>query len=156
MSWEYVVMAASVASAASSYAGASAQAKAGAKASRIKAEQSQTNKSMVELQAMTQESDRIKEYARLVSSNVNSVSYDPYSSPSFLAIDKESTKEVNKDISQIRLMGKTKAENYEKQAEIDTIEGDAFRSMGRTAWLQPVGQLMGGAYKAKRVKSGVA
>ncbi len=153
MSWEYVVMASAVASAASSYAGASIQAKAGAKASRMKAEQSQTNKSMVELQAMTQESDRIKEYARLVSSNTNSVSYDPYSSPSFLAIDKESSKEVNKDISQIRLMGKTKAENYEKQAEIDVIEGDAFRSMGRTAWLQPAGTLLGGAYKAKRVKA---
>tara|TARA_R110000824_G_scaffold357769_2_gene545323 strand:+ start:105 stop:584 length:480 start_codon:yes stop_codon:yes gene_type:complete len=151
MSWELAVLAASAASAAAQYTATTRQAKAGAQASRIKAETAQTNKSMAELQALDQEVDRIQEFNRLMSSNLNSVGYDPYSSPSYLAIEGESRSEQKGDIDRIRLLGKTKADNFQNASDIAKIEGDAFKSMGRTAWLQPAGTVLMGAYKANRI-----
>jgi len=151
MSWDLVVLAASAASAAAQYSATTRQAKAGAQASRIKAETAQTNKSMAELQALDQEVDRIQEYNRLMSSNLNSVGYDPYDSPSFLAIEGESRSEQRGDIDRIRLLGKHKADNFKNTSDLAKIEGDAFRSMGRTAWLQPAGTMMMGAYQAHKI-----
>ena len=152
MSWQLAVLAASAASAAAQYTATTRQAKAGAEATRIKAETAQTNKSMAELQALDQEVDRMQEYNRLMASNLNSVGYDPFESPSFLAIEGESKSELKGDIDRIRLLGKTKSDNFQSAKDIAIIEGDAFKSMGRTAWLEPAGTMLMGAYKANKLK----
>tara|TARA_R110002110_G_scaffold112168_2_gene278945 strand:- start:4583 stop:5077 length:495 start_codon:yes stop_codon:yes gene_type:complete len=152
MSWDLAVLAASAASAASQYSATKRQARAGAQASRIQAETAQTNKSMVELQALNQESDRQLELRKILATNINAVDYDPYSSASFLTIEDTSKKTAQTDIDRIRLLGKTKAGNYEQAVRMANIEGSAFRGMGRTAWLQPAGTLLQGAYKAHQIK----
>ena len=151
MSWEYVVMAASVASAGAQYLAASTQAKAGSKTARIKAEIDTTNASLASLEATQTERSRLKKFAALKSTNINSTSYDPYSSMSFLAIENDSEDELKSDVESIRLLGQLKTDRYTQQAKISDITGDSYRSMGKTAWLKPAGTLMGGAYKAKKV-----
>ena len=151
MSWELAVMAASVASAGAQYMSASAESKAGIQASRLKAEQASKNKSLTQIRTLQEEKDRRKNFAMLEAVNSNSVNYDPFSSPSFFAQKKEGLDNLNADVASIQLMGRIQAENYESEKQSANIEGDMFRSMGRTAWLKPAGTLLMGANKAYNV-----
>ena len=146
-----IVIASSLAQAAGTYISAKSTAEAGKKRAALEAQQHKTNAELAELQALQQEMDRRDDYGRIAAANNASVNFDPLSSPSFLAVKEENEETLARDISNIQLMGQVNRTRSLQSAEASEAEYAGFRTMGRYAWLKPIGIMGEGAYKAAKL-----
>ncbi len=73
----------------------------------LKLEENDLERDIVKNDALRLENDRLRELQLLVGSNIAAAGYDPYSSPSFLAIQAANEEEAYRDISAIQLNEQT-------------------------------------------------
>ncbi len=151
MSWQIAVAVGSIASAGAQYIAASSQAKAGAKTARIQQETHLRNAELIELQSRQSEVNRFFEYEVQMAKNWNDINYDPLSSKSFEAIEKNSKDNLQRDLGNISLMGNINKQNELASAKMQGIAKEKYAQMGRFAWLQPAGTILQGGYKAYQV-----
>lgn len=151
MSWTLALIASSVALAGGQYVMARQQASAGAARAKIEEQQYAKNAELAKLRADQQETDRRRELDAIMASNMAGVSYDPFTSPSFLAIENDNFDQLDRDVGNIQLMGKINAERASASAQISGIEASSFRTAGKFAWLQPGATIMQGAVNAHMI-----
>lgn len=73
-----------------------------AEAYKLEAEQARIDAEVAVVEGLRQEVSRKRELAIISATNLASVSYDPYSSPSFLAISESNRHQAEKDVGFIR------------------------------------------------------
>lgn len=150
MSWEIALVASKVASTAIEYIGARNQAAYAEGAANIQAQAAADNKEMARIQALQEENDRQREFDILRASNENQTSYDPQTSPSFLALGKQNKKELADDIANIRLLGAANANRYELERQSALIDAKSARSSGKLAAFKAAAKLGETAYEGHK------
>lgn len=146
MSWQVAIMAASTAfTALSSYQAQKTQAAYGAAGAAVKAQQAADAANMAKLQGAQQEVDRVRKYLEADAFNKNSARYDIGKSPSFLALEKANKQILDTDLGRIRLQAMENERRFLLTGASAEIEGAAFRTMGKNAWVTGVGKLLSGA-----------
>lgn len=153
MSWQMALMAASTAfSAAQTYAQQKAQAKFGRAQAEIKRVQAIDNANAAKLQAAQQEVERRREFEEIRSYNLNQSKYDILSSPSFLALQTDNEGRLKDDITRIQLQALEQSRRFLLTAHSADVEGEAFRYMGKTAWMGATATLLKGGAKMAMLK----
>ena len=102
MSWQFALMAASTAMSAMQ---GMQQARAQQAEAEIRSRQAQDDMLAVEVEALEEEARRRRAFEELQASNRNAAVYDPYSSQSFLALEKRNEKDLEDDVSAIQFSG---------------------------------------------------
>ena len=145
MSWQMALMAASTAfQAASQYSAARAQAKFGAAQAELQKTQAIDNANAAKLQGAQQEVERRREFMAMSAFNKNKARYDYTSSMSFLALERDNQGRLKDAVSRIQLQALEGQRKFLLTAE---VEGQAFRHMGKTAWMGATATLLKGGSK---------
>ena len=133
MSWQIALMAASFAMDAMS---AKAAANAQETAALFDKAQLDEQADLAKIQAQQQEVQRRRDLDELTAINNNAMGYDPYSSPSFLAMKKEDKRRMEDDVMNIQLMGRSQVRRFELGSQAAGIEAKSARRAGNMAVLK--------------------
>jgi hypothetical protein len=147
MSWQFMLAAATVASAAVQYSAARTQAAFGQAAAAAQRMQADEQREMNRIQAAQEEVERLRR-ARLVSganrAAAGASGYDPFTSGSWLTVEGENERMAAQDVANLRLMGAARDRQLELAGYGAQVQGASYRAIGSTAWLRPVGTLLAG------------
>ena len=148
MSWQMAVMAVSTAfQAVQQYSAAKAQAKFGRAQAELQKTQAIDNANMAKLEGAQQEVERRREFEQMEAYNRNRARYDIRSSASFLALERDNQARLKDAVSRIQLQALEGQRRFLLTAHSAEIEGQAFRHMGKSAWMGATGTLLKGGSK---------
>jgi len=153
MSWQFVLAAATAAQAALQYGSTKTQAAFGQAAANAQKVQAEEQRSMNRIQSAQEETERLRR-ARLVSSANRAAAgasgFDAETSGSWLAVEGENQRAATTDTANIRLLGMARDRQLELTGYGASIQGQAYRAQGNTAWLRAAGTLLSGGSQIAR------
>jgi len=124
--------------------------KAQAQAAEFERAQYEEQRQLAQVQALDEESQRRKRLNQVLSSNraaAAGAGIQTDGSRSFLAIQKDSANEAERDIGRIRLNAASTNRSYMLQEQQSSLAGKSARSSG---FIGAAGTILGGGYQLRR------
>lgn len=146
MSMEIVLAAASIASAVGQMGASAAASRQAQTAAAFQAQSAREAADMARLQAADEENRRNKQLETVLATNQAWAARAGLAihSPSFAAIQQDSSTMAAEDIANIRLMGRARERQYDTQARLAEFEGESARERGQWSILSGAGTLFRG------------